>query len=57
MAKRMKRRMGGVVSTEGIEKEKIRIRNKVKKRQMNKDEALVAAEAIEILEAEVNNAK
>ncbi len=56
-ARKMKRKMGNVVTTTLIEAERIKIEEKVRKNQMSQDEALLNAEALEILESEVQNAE
>jgi len=56
-ARALKRKMGGVVTPELIEKERIRVERKVSRRQISQDEALTIAEALEMLETEVQSAK
>jgi len=56
-ARALKRRMGGVVTPELIEKERIRVEQKVRRNQMSQDEALTIAEALELLEEQTQNAK
>lgn len=52
-ARFMKRRMGGVVTPQKIAEERRRIEERLRKRQMSRDEAETAAEALEILDTEV----